>query len=597
MNLSQYAITLPGGGTAYNVPVTLGAGENAHNLLQQYNVPMNYFSYGNNNSATPDQVPQGGTFYVRVGDETTASSILNRTGTPNTSAARPTIQDGTSTVVPAGNTGATDFTNTGPNATLNAKNATKVNQGSTPSTVGAVTGQDGVTTPVGASTTVPQGNKNIFNPTTGQYGYQVPGQPIPAGWQAVGTQSSAPAGNEISVDANGQVQGRPTTGVGSDAQTQSILNSTPGQPLSQNSTAQTGQTNTTTTDNGKTPLQNVVDTYTQVYQQLGLGDVKAELQKTIDDQKAVTDELNGKISDINENPWLSQGVRDQKIQQLKDRYQTKLDTLSNYQKLYDSMYQQGQQEAQFLVGHIETDTQNAMDLAEKRQEALDALAKDNQVVSVGGREVLVNKSTGKQVADLGPTTSTTGGDSVLSVSDATLLGVPYGTTKTQAVGLGVTPLKPTTDAQNSAAGYAVRIQQSNDAIANAQTKILAMSPAEFGLQKLLPSFAQNADYQAYDQASKNFINAVLRRESGAAIAQSEFDNAYQQYLPKPGDSQQTLAQKTQNRATALASLQNASGSAYQNVSNASNNQSNASTYTTPDGKIYTIGADGKYYAQ
>lgn len=57
--------------------------------------------------------------------------------------------------------------------------------------------------------------------------------------------------------------------------------------------------------------------------------------------------------------------------------------------------------------------------------------------------------------------------------------------------------------------------------------------------------------QQVEQAQRDFINAVLRRESGAVIADSEFDNARKQYFPQPGDSQAVLAQKAANRRTAI----------------------------------------------
>src|SRR5262249_45569513 len=57
-------------------------------------------------------------------------------------------------------------------------------------------------------------------------------------------------------------------------------------------------------------------------------------------------------------------------------------------------------------------------------------------------------------------------------------------------------------------------------------------------------------YQRYDQASRDFINAILRRESGAAIKTSEFTNASTQYLPRPNDNPQVLADKRANREAA-----------------------------------------------
>ncbi len=53
------------------------------------------------------------------------------------------------------------------------------------------------------------------------------------------------------------------------------------------------------------------------------------------------------------------------------------------------------------------------------------------------------------------------------------------------------------------------------------------------------------------QAERNFGTAILRRESGAAISPSEFATMEKQYFPRPGDDEQTLKQKAQNRQTAI----------------------------------------------
>jgi hypothetical protein len=39
--------------------------------------------------------------------------------------------------------------------------------------------------------------------------------------------------------------------------------------------------------------------------------------------------------------------------------------------------------------------------------------------------------------------------------------------------------------------------------------------------------------QSQKQAEQNFINAILRKESGAAISPSEYKNAEKQYFPQP----------------------------------------------------------------
>ena len=61
--------------------------------------------------------------------------------------------------------------------------------------------------------------------------------------------------------------------------------------------------------------------------------------------------------------------------------------------------------------------------------------------------------------------------------------------------------------------------------------------------------------QVFEQAQRNFINAVLRRESGAVISESEFANARRQYFPQPGDGPEVLANKARNRQVVIENLE------------------------------------------
>lgn len=60
--------------------------------------------------------------------------------------------------------------------------------------------------------------------------------------------------------------------------------------------------------------------------------------------------------------------------------------------------------------------------------------------------------------------------------------------------------------------------------------------------------------QQVEQAQRDFVNAVLRRESGAAISQTEFDSARKQYFLQPGDSGAVAKQKAENRQLATRGL-------------------------------------------
>jgi hypothetical protein len=117
------------------------------------------------------------------------------------------------------------------------------------------------------------------------------------------------------------------------------------------------------------------------------------------------------------------------------------------------------------------------------------------------------------------------------------------------------------ETQAKAAGFADRLVEASP--------LLDTSPPTVGASVLsgLPggNFALTPNQQSFLQAERNFINAVLRRESGAVISDEEFDNARKQYIPQPGDSQQVLEQKRRNRETVQRSFMRDAGPSYQPV--------------------------------
>jgi len=78
-----------------------------------------------------------------------------------------------------------------------------------------------------------------------------------------------------------------------------------------------------------------------------------------------------------------------------------------------------------------------------------------------------------------------------------------------------------------------------------------------GAMNVLPGYlgGPNAAQQATDQARRNFVTAVLRKESGAAISPSEFANEAQKYFPQPGDTDSVIRQKQHARETAIKALE------------------------------------------
>jgi hypothetical protein len=122
--------------------------------------------------------------------------------------------------------------------------------------------------------------------------------------------------------------------------------------------------------------------------------------------------------------------------------------------------------------------------------------------------------------------------------------------------------KPATQEQLQAAGFAERLQTSGSIIDGLSKKVTAMNYASYITQSKVPSKYQSDDFRQYQQAVTNFITAKLRKESGAAIAQSEFEDAYKVYIPQPGDDATTLKNKTAARTGVTQNMIDTSGVAY-----------------------------------
>lgn len=113
--------------------------------------------------------------------------------------------------------------------------------------------------------------------------------------------------------------------------------------------------------------------------------------------------------------------------------------------------------------------------------------------------------------------------------------------------------------QRLAAGFAQRADDANTTITDLGSEFTGISSRGVGL---VPQGLRTANRQLFTQASENFINAQLRRESGAAIAPSEFTNANRQYIPQPGDGPEVLEQKSRNRRVVAETLKLEAGAAF-----------------------------------
>ncbi len=155
------------------------------------------------------------------------------------------------------------------------------------------------------------------------------------------------------------------------------------------------------------------------------------------------------------------------------------------------------------------------------------------------------------------------------------------------MGQGGQPLtgggKPLTEAQGNSVAFGARAIEANriatnlekegvrntGAIRTAVGGVAGMTPfigeqLEQGVRStfnVLPSVAggPSAEQQQTEQARRNFVSAVLRKESGAAIGVDEYKNEERKYFPQAGDTDAVIKQKQKARELAIEALKAQAG--------------------------------------
>lgn len=123
------------------------------------------------------------------------------------------------------------------------------------------------------------------------------------------------------------------------------------------------------------------------------------------------------------------------------------------------------------------------------------------------------------------------------------------------------------DWQVQSATYGRRLQQAEDIFSDLEKG--GYDRGTFGegakdLASKIPGAGHlvSDDLKRQQQAERNFVTAVLRRESGASISAGEFDTAEKMYFPRSGDSPEVVAQKRANRKQVIEGLKLGAGPAW-----------------------------------
>lgn len=159
--------------------------------------------------------------------------------------------------------------------------------------------------------------------------------------------------------------------------------------------------------------------------------------------------------------------------------------------------------------------------------------------------------------------------------------------------------KPLTEFQGKSTGFASRAKAASDIVdrvgdsGKVQPGMIkrageAVPLIGNGLGTILNA-TQSKEQQQVEQAQRDFINAVLRQESGAAIGLDEFDNAKKQYFPQPGDSAEVIEQKRSNRATQIRALEISAGPGMKQLNSKQPAPSGPRIGTVQDGYLFNGG--------
>ena len=135
--------------------------------------------------------------------------------------------------------------------------------------------------------------------------------------------------------------------------------------------------------------------------------------------------------------------------------------------------------------------------------------------------------------------------------------------KTNAVGVAK-PEKITAE-MSKVAGFTKRLEQSEKNFKDIEEKGYEAGNRLDKLRGFLPGEFRSENALLQEQAERNFINSVLRRESGAAISPTEFSSAEQQYFPRPGDTPSVKEQKKANRQQVYESFKAEASGAYDRI--------------------------------
>jgi hypothetical protein len=123
-------------------------------------------------------------------------------------------------------------------------------------------------------------------------------------------------------------------------------------------------------------------------------------------------------------------------------------------------------------------------------------------------------------------------------------------------GVAGTGEKPFTEGQSKDVVFATRARGALAEFNPVADKLISRSEALLDIVPLgLGREYQDPDYQIAQRSGTEFLQAILRKDTGAAITPAEQEEYGKVYLPQPGDSPAILKSRAEARLRAVAALE------------------------------------------
>ena len=217
---------------------------------------------------------------------------------------------------------------------------------------------------------------------------------------------------------------------------------------------------------------------------------------------------------------------------------------------------------QFDPGYVQASIQRGMTRA---QQLADQRAAQGQAITMRGQDMTAaTAAAGQGVTmrgqDIGATTAREGHGVTRRGQDLSATVAREGHAATAA------KEKAPTDVENVSAGYAARMRNSAQILADLEKKGIGkpeLTETAFSAvgNKMGANISMSPERQQYRQAQEDWVRAKLRKESGAVIADEEMDREIRVYFPQIGDDKKTVTQKANSRKQAELGMAQAAGKA------------------------------------